>query len=76
MKPSGKCPKCGGTEIIKRKGTTANYGIGNTIALGVTVFHGLVPVTRYICLGCGYSEEWIDEDKDLARLRKRFGGKG
>lgn len=36
----------------------------------MTVFSA-VPVHRYVCCSCGFSEEWIDQN-DLQKLRERF----
>jgi hypothetical protein len=29
-------------------------------------------VTRYLCGACGFSEEWIDETEDIAKIRKKY----
>jgi hypothetical protein len=34
-------------------------------------FRRAVLVTRYLCADCGFSEEWIDNPADVARVRKR-----
>ena len=48
------------------------YGTGNFITFAL--WSGKrVPVTRYVCGNCGFTEEWIDEASDLVKLRQRFG---
>jgi len=32
-----------------------------------------VHVTRYLCVSCGFSEEWIDVAEDVAKLKAAFG---
>ncbi|WP_278281159.1 hypothetical protein [Clostridium sp. BSD9I1] len=34
---------------------------------GMTIFSA-VKVTRYLCCDCGYSEEWIDDKKDIEKI--------
>lgn len=70
MKNTGKCPKCGGTDLILVPGTKGAYGAGNNIQLGMTIWSAVL-VNRYVCANCGYSEEWIDQ-KDLEKLKERF----
>ncbi len=70
MKNKNSCPKCGGNEIIKIPGKAGAYGSGNNIMIGMTIFSA-IPVHRYICNRCGYSEEWIDTE-DLEKLKKYY----
>lgn len=71
MKNTNSCPKCGGKDILRVKGNSGAYGAGNNIPVGITVFSA-VPVWRYVCCDCGYSEEWIDR-KDIPALKKKYG---
>jgi hypothetical protein len=52
---------------------TGAYGAGNNIPAGQTIFSS-VKVTRFLCSGCGYSEEWVESPADIERLRKKYGG--
>lgn len=70
MKYSGVCPKCGKSNIIRIEGQAKAYGAGNNIPVGLTIF-SYVKVHRYLCLECGFSEEWIDH-KDLPELERRY----
>lgn len=70
MKNTKTCPKCNGTDIVKIKGSTGAYGVGNNIQVGLTNFSAVL-VNRYLCCNCGYSEEWIDKE-DLAKLKKKY----
>ena len=67
---TGRCPKCGGVEIIRIEGTSEAYGVGNNIRMGTTIFSA-VKVPRYVCLSCGYLENWVDT-WDLEKLRKKY----
>ena len=71
MKATQTCPKCGGHDILRVPGKSGAYGTGNNIQTGFSIFSAVL-VHRYVCCGCGYSEEWIDPS-DLERLKERFG---
>lgn len=69
MKNNKICPKCNGNDIV----VVSNDGHpdasnGNNILTGMTIFSGNVFIKRYICCGCGFSEEWI-EQADIATLK-------
>ena len=60
------CPKCGSYDIGIVDGYAGSYGTGNNIMTGVTIFSA-VKVDRYICMNCGFTEEWIRRE-DMQRL--------
>lgn len=70
MKNSQSCPKCTGLEIVRVEGIQGQYGSGNVIPTGGFTIWSSIKVTRYVCVHCGYSEEWIDSPDDLQRIRK------
>jgi predicted nucleic-acid-binding Zn-ribbon protein len=69
MKNGNQCVKCGLTDIVKVPGSV-KYGTGNAVEVGLGSF---VAVTRYVCTGCGFSEEWIDSQIDIQRIKRRYG---
>ena len=69
MKKSQVCPKCGGTKIARFNGLSGHNGTGNMLCIGVTIFES-VPINRYVCLECGYTEEWIDKGGNLDKVAK------
>lgn len=71
MKNTGICPKCQSNDIVRFDGETGAYGAGNNITLGRTIFSA-IPVNRYICCSCGFTEEWIDKGdiKKIANSNK------
>ncbi len=74
MKNTRVCPKCGSKDIFVIDGYADSYGTGNNIQYGPTIFT-YIPVDRYVCGTCGYSEEWLrQEDLDRARHSKRAHG--
>lgn len=70
MKNTNKCPKCGSSGIIKVPGYAGAYGFGNNIMVGMTI-KSAVPVDRYLCTNCGFSEEWVDID-NIDKIKKKF----
>lgn len=70
MKNTNKCPKCGSSDIIKVPGYAGAYGSGNNIMVGMTI-NSAVPVDRYLCASCGYSEEWVNTD-NIDKIKKKF----
>ena len=72
MRDTKQCPKCQSREILEIPGATGAYGAGNNISTGMTVFSS-VPVTRYLCATCGFSEEWVVDPEHRAKLAKKFG---
>ena len=54
MKNGNPCPKCGAMSRI--------YRGGHRLTREAASWHDAtaLPYTRYICCGCGYSEDWYD----------------
>ena len=65
MKSTGKCPKCGSDQIAVIPSKLGTY---NQIK---TDFSSFVDVTRYICAGCGYMEQYVASEKALQALRPK-----
>ncbi|BBF43186.1 hypothetical protein lbkm_1873 [Lachnospiraceae bacterium KM106-2] len=71
MKDSKRCPKCNSNDIVVVPGTIGPYGGGNHIPLGNKMSNAVL-VTRYVCLSCGYTEEWIDTPQDRQQLKEKY----
>jgi ribosomal protein S27AE len=71
MKTTGKCAKCGSSDILRIAGRTGPFGAGNNIPAGGTIFSS-VKVTRLLCGQCGYSEEWVESAADIQKLREKY----
>lgn len=65
MKQTKACPKCGCTELLRVEDYTPN---GITLVLDWLTS---VPVTRYVCTGCGYVESWVDE-RHMSDIRLQY----
>ena len=71
MKNQKICPKCGGSDLIMIDGYDGSNGTGNIITTGMSIFSA-VPIDRYICCSCGYTEEWINmEDMDKVKKSRK-----
>lgn len=57
----GICPKCGEQEIYESKEDLHNV---NT---PVRIF-SRTALTLYVCAACGYLEEYVQDEKDLAAI--------
>ena len=73
MRYTKRCPKCGSTDLFMVRGYTGGYGTGNNIMVGATIFSA-VPVHRYVCGCCGYTEEWLDRE-DIEKVRNSWRAK-
>jgi hypothetical protein len=71
MRNSKACPKCQSNDVVRIPGMVGAYGAGNCINVGRTIFSS-VTVTRYLCVTCGFSEEWVDAADDLAKIKKKY----
>lgn len=60
MKRTGRCPKCGGRDLL-----AVEPGLYNSFPTG---FFSNAKIQRYVCRSCGYTEEWIAEDS-MEKLR-------
>ena len=63
-------PKVWASDILFVPGSAGAYGNGNNIMEGLKI-KSAVPVDRYICTRCGFSEEWIDLD-NMDKLKKKY----
>ena len=66
MKQTKACPKCGCKEILR-----VEDGVGDRSINLVLGWFSIVPVTRYVCTGCGYVESWVDE-RYLSDIRLQY----
>ena len=68
MKFNYCCPKCQNSEIAIIEGGAFKGNIYNTLPFGLsTVYH-----TRYVCTNCGYTENYVDDPKDLQKIKEKY----
>ncbi len=63
MRNTHRCPKCGGTDII-----TVEPGLYNSFPAGIFT---PAQLERWVCCTCGFSEEWVEQDK-LDKVREYY----
>lgn len=71
MKNTNNCYKCNGRKVIKVPGKRHRSPGDNAIPVG-WLHAGTIPVTRYVCCQCGYSEEWIEDPKHIKKLEESY----
>ena len=71
------CTKCNSEDLLFVEATRGAYGSGNVIPLSPMFnFWPMKPsvkVNRFVCMTCGYCEEWILNAKDRELLRRCYG---
>lgn len=70
MRNTGICPKCSSRDILRIPDQSGRYASGNNIYTTKWTLLGKIPVIRYICLDCGYVENWVEEPAQRERLRQ------
>jgi hypothetical protein len=69
MKQNDKCTNCGSVNLIR---VPVMPGEGPHIAIGDRVMHP-IPIMQFVCGACGFIENWVAGDSDLAKLREQYG---
>lgn len=66
-----QCPKCRSTDVVRLPGEVRPPATlsGAKSPSGFKT----ISLTRYCCAACGYTEEWVDDPKDLQDVLKKFG---
>ncbi|MCR4645048.1 MAG: hypothetical protein K5695_06535 [Oscillospiraceae bacterium] len=68
MKNTKQCPKCGSTDIIVFMNDGYPEGAHHGIMTGITIM-STVPLHRYICCNCGYTEQWVNRS-NIEKLKQ------
>lgn len=71
MKRTHACPKCGCTQIVHVPASQWLFARGGNAYLGLHLGEKVL-ISKYICTGCGYVENWAERPQDLAALRKKL----
>ncbi|TFH36429.1 MAG: hypothetical protein E4G99_04995 [Anaerolineales bacterium] len=66
MKSSRQCPKCSSSQVVQLGGVTFNSKVYPSGFEDTS--YSLV--ARYACTDCGYVEEYLEDPKELAHLKK------
>ncbi|MDH3298646.1 MAG: hypothetical protein OEM23_00260 [Gemmatimonadota bacterium] len=68
---SGKCPKCGSSNVRKSNKPGAFSPDKGMVPLG-GAFDSNAKVQHYVCVGCGYVEKYIVDPKGLEKVRTKW----
>jgi predicted nucleic-acid-binding Zn-ribbon protein len=73
MKATKECPKCGSSEIYTNENLNAK---GERGLMPITSWNNIY-LSAYVCLGCGYLEEYIAHEdftnkKEIEKLRDKW----
>ena len=68
MKYNNCCPKCQNTQIAIVEGGMFKGNMYNTLSFALTTIY----LTRYVCTTCGFTENYIDDPKDLQKIKEMF----
>lgn len=71
MKNTRQCPKCGSADIVVESKQTSKMSYNNYVTVKEN-WAKFIMMSRYICLTCGYTEEWIDKPEDLEKIEKKL----
>lgn len=66
MKNTGKCPKCSSGDLATNSNRAKQ---GDRTIISISAWYS-VQVATYICMQCGYIEEYVDDEsmKNLAKM--------
>ena len=67
MNTPNTCPKCRSDDIV-RVPSTALEGCIPVSKLNLKPVH----VTRFLCVACGFMEEWVEAPADLAKVKAYY----
>lgn len=71
MKNTHICPKCGSHNIVRVPDDAHRY-LANSICITKAVTVERIPVARFVCCGCGYVENWVETQRELAKIERTF----
>lgn len=63
-----------GSQIVRVPDRPGRYASGNNIYTSRFENFGKIPVIRYVCTDCGYTETWVENEADRAAVRRAFSG--
>lgn len=69
MRVTNTCPKCYGTKIMRSQGKIYDQD-GNKIRYSI---FKKIPLDHFTCTECGYTEEWVTDQKHLQFLQEKYG---
>lgn len=72
MKATNRCPKCGSHDIVRVPDDAHRY-LANSICITKLLTVKRIPVARYVCCDCGYTENWVEHPHERSEIKHAFG---
>lgn len=72
MKNNRICPKCNSHDIV-RIPDNRRHASGNNIYTSSLTLIKKIPVIRYVCYDCGYTENWVENRHERDEIKRTFG---
>jgi predicted nucleic-acid-binding Zn-ribbon protein len=68
---SGKCPKCGSSDVYVEIDMPLKGGPFGSNSIPVS-FTSMAPLDNYVCVGCGYVESYVADEDQLAAIKRKW----
>lgn len=68
---SGKCPKCGSSNVRRGPKPSPWKNSSGMVPLG-SAWGTSVGVQHYVCTACGYLEAYVVKEEDREKVRKKW----
>jgi predicted nucleic-acid-binding Zn-ribbon protein len=68
---SGKCPKCGSSDVYVEVDMPLKGGPFGSNSIPVS-FTSMAPLDNYVCVGCGYVESYVADADQLAAIKRKW----
>lgn len=73
MKNTKHCPKCGSFNVVRVPDNPSRHASGNNIYTSTFTLIKKIPVIRYVCVNCGYTENWVENGQQREEIKRAFG---
>ena len=68
----GKCPKCGSADVRSSAGVKNRLDEEHGIQIGGGLLPRTARIENYVCISCGYVENYILDQKKLRMIAERW----
>jgi Zn ribbon nucleic-acid-binding protein len=65
----GRCPKCNATDLRSKTGSLIGW---RGVLSGVGFWRGTAKISTYVCVKCGYVEDYVNDSKDLEAISEKW----
>ena len=72
MKNTKRCPVCGSSDVVRVPDGAHRY-LANSICITRFPVVKRIPVARYVCIECGYLENWVENQHERDAVKRAWG---